>query len=816
MIALKELPPEALYKNCKSDDFKFETTAELETSVDIPGQARAAEAVRFGLGIDREGYNIFALGPAGTGKHFLVEHFLHERASTRPVPPDLCYVNNFVEPNKPSLLALPPGLGLSLKKDMREFIEEVMTALPAVFESEEYQAKVNAIRQSVKTGEELAGMHETAKEKGVAMLHTPVGVVFAPMKDGAVLTPEEFSKLPSAEQQRLAAAIDELEQQLASILRQAPRWEREVRNQIRDLNREMTGLAVGHLLDELRQKYGAYPNVVAYLHSVQNDVVDHARQFVAPDSTPPTGIAEMFRGTPITRRYDVNVLVDHSGEPNAPVVYENHPSYDNLLGRIEHISEMGTLVTDFNLIRPGALHKANGGYLILDARKLLLSPYSWEALKRILQSRQIRIESIGQALGLISTVSLNPEPIPLDVKVVLLGDRFIYYLLSRYDPDFAELFKVAADFDDALDRTPESQQIYAKLIASIAAKEKMRQLDKTAVTRLVEHSSRLAGDAEKLSAQVSHVADLLREADYCASKAGRSVVTRSDVQCAIDAYVRRSDRVRERLQEATLRKTIYIDTEGAKIGQVNGLSVIELNGFAFGHPSRITARIRLGKGEVINIEREVELSGPIHSKGVLILAGFLAGRYASEYPLSLSASLVFEQSYSGVEGDSASSTELYALLSAIAELPIKQSLAVTGSVNQLGEVQPIGGVNEKIEGFFDLCKARGLTAEQGVLIPAANVKNLMLRQDVVDAASLGQFHIYPVETIDEGIELLTGVEAGERGDDGDYPYDTVNHRVQRRLKEMARRQIELAQAVSGANANALARSLYEMPKGVHD
>ncbi|HEY7533217.1 MAG TPA: ATP-binding protein, partial [Nitrospiraceae bacterium] len=481
MIAMKELPPQTLYRSCKSDDFKFETTAELTTEVGIPGQARAAEAVRFGIGIDREGYNVFALGPAGTGKHFLVEHFLKERASKRPVPPDLCYVNNFAEPNKPALLTLPPGLGSSLKRDLREFVEDVMTALPGVFESEEYQAKANAIRQSVKTGEELGELHRRAKERGVAMLHTPVGVVFAPMKEGSVLSPEEFSKLPTAEQNRLGAAIEELEQQLATIVRQAPRWEREVRSKIRDLNRELTGLAVGHLLDDLRQKYAEHHNVVTYLNSVQNDVVEHARQFTASDGTSPSGIAEMFRGTPIARRYDVNVLVDHSREPHAPVVYENHPSYDNLLGRIEHISEMGTLVTDFNLIRPGAFHKANGGYLILDARKLLSSPYSWDALKRVVQSRQVRIESIGHALGLISTVSLSPEPLPLDVKVVLFGDRFIYYLLCHYDPDFLELFKVAADFDDVFDRTPESQQLYANLIASIAAREKMRHFDKTAV-----------------------------------------------------------------------------------------------------------------------------------------------------------------------------------------------------------------------------------------------------------------------------------------------------------------------------------------------
>jgi len=793
MAAIRSLQSQELYKGCKPEDFKFETTAELDGNTEIPGQARAAEAVRFGLGIEHDGYNIFALGPAGTGKQFLVERFLAERAATRSVPPDLCYVNNFVEPNKPSLLILPPGVGCGLKKDLREVIEEITSALPGVFESEEYQAKVNAIRQSVQSDKRFAELQAQANEKSIAMLHTPVGVVFAPMKEGAVLSPDEFSKLSPAEQKHYAAAIEELEEQLAKILRQVPRWEREVRNQIRELNREMTQFAVGHLLDELRQKYSAHSCVLQYLDAVQKDITDHSRQFIPAEGSPTSATSDVFKGASAGRRYDVNILIDHSNERHAPVVYENHPSYDNLLGRIEHIAEMGTLVTDFNLIRPGALHRANGGYLLIDARKLLMSPYAWEALKRVLQSRQIRIESIGQSLGLVSTVSLNPEPVPLDLKVVLLGEREVYYLLCHYEPEFMELFKIAADFDDTFHRTKESEQLYSNLVAAIAAREKLHAFDKTAVMRLIEHSSRLAGDAEKLSTQIRELVDLLREADYCATQAGRSVITRSDVQCAIDAYVRRADRLREHLQEATLRNTIYIDTEGSKTGQVNGLSILQLNGFAFGHPARISARVRLGKGEVIDIEREVELSGPIHSKGVLILAGFLGGRYAGEYPLSMSASVVFEQSYSGVEGDSASSTELYALLSAIAELPIKQSLAVTGSVNQFGEVQPIGGVNEKIEGFFDLCKARGLTGDQGVLIPSSNVKNLMLRQDVVDAVARGEFHIYPVETIDQGIELLTGIEAGERNPDGDYPYGTVNHLVERRLQEMAKKQMELAQ-----------------------
>jgi lon-related putative ATP-dependent protease len=801
MTAIKELGPEALYRGCDPKDFAFETTAELEDGVEIFGQDRAAEAVQFGLGIERDGYNIFALGPAGTGKQFLVEHFLNERAATRPVPRDICYVNNFSEPNKPSLLILPPGIGSCFKKDMNEFIEEVATAIPAVFESEEYQARASAIRQTLKTGPEegLSKLQERAKQQGVAMLHTPVGVVFAPMKGGSVLSPEEFSKIPAAEQKAVGDAIEKLEQELAIILRQIPRWEREARNKLRQLNREMTGIAVGHLMEELRQKYSAHAGILAHLDAVCDDIIEHSRQFMPSEAG--AGPPEIFHVTALSKRYDVNVLVDHSTEKHAPVIYENHPSYDNLVGRIEHIAEMGTLVTNFNLIRSGALHRANGGYLIVDARKLLMSPYSWETLKRVLQSREIQIESIGQALGLVSTVSLNPEPVALDVKIVLLGDRPMYYLLCKYDPDFMELFKVAADFDDDFDRVTESQNMFARLIGSIARSEHLCHFDKSGVMRLIEHAARLTGDAEKLTTQVRQIADLVRESNFYAVQGGRSVATRSDVQSAIDAHVRRSGRVRDHLQEAMLKRTLFIDTSGSKAGQVNGLSVIQLNGFMFGKPSRITAAIRMGKGEVIDIEREVELSGPIHSKGVMILAGFLGSRYASDYPLSLSASLVFEQSYTGVEGDSASSTELYALLSAIAGLPVKQSLAVTGSVNQHGEVQPIGGVNEKIEGFFDLCRSRGLTGDQGVLIPATNVKNLMLREDVVDEVAKGRFHIYPVETIDQGIEILTGVEAGVRDPDGEYPYDTVNHLVEHRLREMTKKQIELGQAslISASN-----------------
>jgi lon-related putative ATP-dependent protease len=793
MAIFRELPADALYTRSRVEAFPFETTAELAGTIEIPGQERAGEAVDFGLGIDRPGYNIFALGPTGAGKKYFVEHSVFQRARTRPAPPDLCYVNNFTEPNKPVLLILAPGVGSSLKKEMKEFIEDVVAALPALFESEEYQGKVNAIRQGVQSGPEegLNHLRDRAREKGIAMLNTPSGVVFAPIKDSGIVSPEDFAKLPKAEQQRIGEEIAELEKELIVVLRQVPRWEREVRTQIRDLNREMIASSVGNLLEELRQKFSEYSDVLAYLDSVQKDIAEHARDLL-PDS--PQVPSDPSRKATIARRYGVNVLIDHSEDTHAPVVYENHPNYDNVVGRVEHTAEMGMLLTDFNLIRPGALHRANGGYLILDARKLLLSPGSWEAIKRVLFSQEIRIESAGQALGLMSTVSLEPEPVPANFKVVLLGDRFLYYMLCRQDPDFLELFKVAADFEDVFPRNTESELAYARMMASIAEAEKLRHLDRSALARLLEHSARVAGDAERLSARVRATVDLLRESDYFAGHAGRQIVTNADVQSAIDAHIRRSDRMRAQLLEATLRRSLYIDTEGEKVGQVNGLSVIQLDGFAFGHATRITATIRLGKGEVVDIEREVELSGPLHSKGVLILAGFLGGRYAGDAPLSLSASLVFEQSYNGVDGDSASSTELYALLSAIAEVPIRQALAVTGSVNQHGAVQPIGGVNEKIEGFFDLCSARGLSGEQGVLIPASNIKNLMLRHDVVESVRSGKFHIYPVETIDEGIHLLTGLPAGEKSADGSYPEGTINHRVQRRLHGMAQKQADFAQA----------------------
>jgi predicted ATP-dependent protease len=557
------------------------------------------------------------------------------------------------------------------------------------------------------------------------------------------------------------------------------------------LKRAVSSRAVEALIDELSAEYEGHGDVQTYLSLVKHDVIEHAEDFrrgkeEEEGASPDALIAKSVLASQPLGRYQVNVLDDHSGVRGARVVYEDKPTFQNLVGRIEHVAQMGTLVTHFTLIKPGALHKANGGYLILDARRLLLEPFAWEGLKRALRAGALCIESLGEALSLVSTVSLDPEPIPLNVKVVLIGERLLYYLLYEFDPDFRELFKVAVDFETSAERTDDADALYARMIGTLARKAGLHPFTAAAVARVIEHGARVVGDAEKLWLALDGLGDLLKEANHCAEASGRVVVDAPDVQRAIDARTYRGGGPRERLQEDIARGTIAIATTGDIVGQVNGLSVVELGGSAFARPSRITARIRLGSGRVLDIEREVELGGPIHSKGVLILAGFLNGRYAPDQPLSLSASIVFEQSYGTVEGDSASSAELYALLSALADVPLKQSIAVTGAINQRGEMQAVGAINEKIEGFFDVCKARGLTGGEGVLIPSANKRHLMLRRDVIDAVAAGHFHIYPVDTIDQGLEILTGMPAGKRDAAGTFPVGTFNERVERQLITFAR------------------------------
>ncbi len=798
MSSVPALAPAALYRRSDPAALDFQTTDDLPDMGEFIGQDRAIKAIEFGIGMSRHGYNIFALGPTGSGRHALVQRYVADQAAAEPPPNDWCYVNNFEQPYRPRVLCLPAGMGKELRNDVQRLVEELRNALSSAFENEEYQTRRQSLEMELQEQQQkgLNELQEQARERGVTLLRTPGGLVFAPYKDGNVLAPEQFNGLPQEEQDRIKAEVEVLQERLQKILIQAPRLERDFRERIRLLNEEVAGFVLNELMDDYYQKYAEQPAVVEFLRTLQKDVSGNLPGFVSgeekqgeeqPASVLPNGATASAQG----RRYQVNLLVDADDLEGAPVIYETNPSYLNLVGRVEQMATMGALITDFTLIKPGSLHRANGGYLIVDALKVLTSPYAWEGLKRALQFGEIRIESPVQMMSLTTTVSLEPEPIPLKVKVVLVGDRQTYYLLAQYDPDFNELFKVAADFGDELVRTPESEQLYARLIATVARREKLRPFDSNAVARIIERSARLVSDAERLSMRIQVVYDLMEEADYWAQQAGAAIVSASHVQQALDAQVYRSDRIRERTQEEVLRQTILVDTAGEKVGQINGLSVIQLGTYMYGQASRITATIHMGQGDVVNIEREVEMSGPIHSKGVLILASLLRARYATERPLALSASLVFEQSYGGVDGDSASSTELYALLSAISGVPIKQSLAVTGSVNQHGEVQAIGGVNEKIEGYFDLCKARGLTGEQGVLIPIANVKHLMLRQDVVEAATAGQFHIYAVTTIDEGIELLTGMPAGERDAKGNYPKGTINFLVAQRLQAMAERRAEL-------------------------
>lgn len=783
-----------LCRPCDPGRFTFETTDQLEDLAQVVGQARAADAIRFGVGIARDGYNLFAMGPEGIGRHSVVRRHLEQQAPQRETPPDWCYVFNFKAPHQPHALQLPAGRASRLRDDMARLVEDLRSVIPAAFESDEYRARLREIETEFNERQErsIEAIGVRAKDQGIALVRTPAGFGFAPRQGDGVMTPEQFHKLEEAEQKRLEAAIAVLQEELEVAIQELPKWRREAQRKLRDLNRQVSQAAVAGLIEELKSGYDALPQVMRYLAGVQDDVLDHAEVFRQPkDGEQPTlfgvPIPLPESGESLLRRYQVNVLIDRADSSGAPIVYEDNPVHDNLVGRIEHIAKMGALVTDFTLIKPGAFHRANGGYLILDALRVLSQPFAWEALKRGLRLREIRTEPLGQALSLVSTLSLEPEPIPLDVKVVLVGQRQIYYLLHAYDPEFAELFKVAVDFEDDMDRSPESELSYARMIATLVRREKLCALDAAAVARIIEWGTRHAGDVEKISVHMRDLMDLLRESDYWAVVAGRHLVSANDVQRAIDARVERSDRVRDRLREQILRGTLMIDTTGSRAGQVNGLSVVQLGDFSFGMPHRITARVRLGAGRVVDIEREVELGGPIHSKGVLILSGFLSGRYAPNLPLSLSASLVFEQSYGGVEGDSASSAELYALISALADVPLNQSLAVTGSVNQHGEVQAIGGVNEKIEGFFDVCRARGLTGSQGVLIPASNVKNLMLRREVVEAVAAGRFHVYPVTTIDEGIEILAGVPAGQRDAAGQFPGGTVNHGVERRLSEFANR-----------------------------
>jgi lon-related putative ATP-dependent protease len=786
------LPIRKLRRICDPGYFDFESTADLPILEVVVGQERAVKAVSFGIEIESPGYHMYALGPAGTGKSTTIQKFLDRKRKEQSVPNDWLYVNNFEDPDRPKALSLPPGKGCQFEEDMSRLVSDLETEIPNAFESEDYENEQEKIQQKFQERRqvEFKALEKKARESDFRLLQTPRGIILAPVVDGEVITNEQFGNLEDDQREEIERRQSKLQQEMHETLRRIQDLQQEAKEEIRELDQQVVGYAVEHLINQFKEKYEQYDKVVDFLESIREDLLKNvdalkeARQREQAQKQIPF-LSGQQTGQPNFDKYRANLIVDNCDTEGAPLELESNPTHANLLGRVEHQAQFGALVTNFQMIKAGALHRANGGYLMVDASDILTKPLAWEGLKRSLRDKEIKIESLYQAMGAISTRTLEPEPIPLEIKVVVIGNPLIYYLLYNLDEDFRELFKVKADFGQQMDWTDEALNQYAQFIGSIAAEENLRHFSPSGVAKVVEQSSRMAGDQGKLATKFGEIVDLIREASYWASQNGQDLVQDQDVKKAIDEQIYRANRLEERIQEMIEDEVILIDTKGETPGQVNGISVLPLGDYAFGKPSRITARTHVGKAGVVNIDRETELGGRIHNKGVMILSGYLGGKFAQEHPLAFSASITFEQLYEEVEGDSASSAELYALLSSLSGYPIRQDLAVTGSVNQRGQIQAIGGVNHKIEGFYDVCKIKGITGQQGVIIPDSNVKHLMLREDVLEAVENGEFQIYSVSNIREGIELLTGVPAGERQDDGSYPEDTVFHAVQAKLQILA-------------------------------
>lgn len=798
-MPLEPVPATALRRAIDPSVLDVETTAEVIDPAAIVGQDRAVEALRFGVGIRQPGYNVFVLGAPGSGRRRLIDRVVRAATAAPATLHDWCYVERFDDVRRPRLLRLPAGRASALKADLARWLEELASAIPAAFESDEYRARLGRI--DAETGAQhqqaVQAIGERAMAEGVALLRTPAGFSFAPLSGKEVMAPEEYQHLPPERQRELAALVEKYERELEDAMHRLVGVRRTRMERVRALEREVTEIAVRQITAELRERYADVPDVAAHLDAARADVIERAELFRKPVE----GAGEMPEAIPrrdiATRRYAVNVFVDNAAAAGrSPIVFEDHPAHANLVGRIEHLAQYGALITDFNLVRAGALHRANGGTLVVDALQVLTEPFAWDALKRALRSREVRMESIGQTLGLAATQTLEPEPMPLDVKVILYGPPSLYHLLQAADPEFGALFRVQAELAAEAPRSPPTVRAMAGVVAGMVAEHRLRPFDRTALGAVIEHASRLAEDADKLSLDLQGIEELVQEADWRAAGAGRAVVTRADVDSAVVAARERSRYLEERFREMALRGVLLLSTAGAAVGQVNGLAVIALGRARFGHVQRITATARIGHGELIDIEREVQLGGAIHSKGVLTLSAFLARRFAATRPLSITATLAFEQQYGMVEGDSASVGELVALVSSIADVPVRQCMAITGAVNQQGEVQAIGGVNEKIEGFFDLCAARGLDGTHGVVIPAANRAHLMLRPDVVAAVAAGRFRVHAIERVDEAIELLTGLPAGEENAQGRFPPDSVNGKAEARLArfmELARRHEQPAE-----------------------
>ncbi len=786
------LKPQQLAAVCPPSIFDFSSTEDVPPlEQGIIGQDRAVRAMEFGLKIKHPGYNLFISGPVGTGKTTYAQTRIRQVASKEPQPPDICYVYNFNNPDQPSCIILPPGRGAKLRREMEEMVEDIRTEIKRVFESEDWERRRSELVEEFEkaTSARWEELDRSARALNFAIQRTPTGIFTIPLgPNGQPISPEEFGRFPEDVREDIAARNKELQSQVAETIRKVRNMEKEAREKLKQVERETALYAVGHLLNQMKDQCKDLPGVCEYLEKVQADVIEQLDRFRSDGDDEGVIPGLPMRGgqkDAWLTRYKVNLLVDNSETEGAPLVFETNPTYYNLFGKVEYRGDFGTLVTDFTMIKPGAIHMANGGYLVIQANDLFSNPMVWPALKRTLKTGQIRIENIGDQLGVVATTSLKPEPLPLKLKVIIIGNPLVYQLLYNHDEDFRKFFKVKVDFDVEMPRTEEHIKLYASFVSGFCQREGLRHLDPSAMSRIVDYSSRLADDQHKLSTRFHDVTELIFEASAWAEEEGSPLTSARHVNRAMEERVYRSNKIEEKILELFEENTIMVDTEGSVCGQVNGLAVLDFGDHSFGKPNRITARVFPGEKGVINIERETEMSGPIHSKGVYILNAHLAGKYSKDRPLALSASVCFEQLYEEIEGDSASSAELYALLSELSGLPVDQGIAVTGSVNQKGQIQPIGGVNEKIEGFFHVCKMKGLTGKQGVIIPHQNIRNLMLKEEVLDAVKNGMFHIYAVRTIDEGIELLTGVEAGAPREDGTFPEGTVNSLVDMRLAEMA-------------------------------
>ncbi len=783
-----KLAPEALYKRCDPEMFTFDTTEDLEGFPGTIGQEKALKALDFGLSMDSSGFNIFALGESGTGKMTTIMTTLKEKAAKEKVPQDWCYVHNFKDPDTSIAIALEPGNGAIFAKEMEDLIKTLRIEIPKAFESKEYEMQKNKIIEEFqqKQSEYFSRLDEEAKTRGFTVKRGPTGVLIVPVKEnGELLSKEEFEALDENARKKMEETGRMFQEKLNDIVRVLRDADKLVRDMLVKLERMIALDLVGPLIEVMKTKYRENEKISKYLDDVKEEMLSHLDEFRTQEEQPsPLPFLKMAKQEPSFVKYTVNVIVNNSESKGAPIVFESNPTYLNLFGRLEYKVSYGMATTDFTMIKAGALHKANGGYLIIDTMDLFRNPFSYDALKRALKNKEIRIEDILEQYRMLSTTGLKPEAIPLNTKVVLMGNPYIYYLLYSFDEESRDLFKVKADFDSRMDRTPETMNQYARFIAQAQRDEKLLAFDRTGVAGIIEMSSRFADHQNKLSVKFSTIMDLLRESHYWAKKADSNVVKAEHVTKAVEEKILRVNRVEERMREMTLEDTIIVDTSGSKIGQVNGLAVLDFGDYSFGKPSRITAKTFAGKAGIVNIERETKMSGKIHEKAILIISSYLGSKYAAKNPISLSASITFEQLYEMIEGDSATCAELYSLLSSISGVPLKQSFAVTGSMDQNGDVQPIGGVNEKIEGFFQLCKMRGLDGTHGVIIPKRNARHLVLARDVVNAATEGMFSIYTIEKMEEGLEILTGMSAGELQEDGTYPEGTINHLVAKRLTEI--------------------------------